>query len=133
MREALQPAGLHDARQFAYSHVIATGPGKLIFVAGQVAWDANGQLVGGSDVIAQARQALANVRTALGAAGASPADIVTLRSYVVGYKPEYVEGLLPELQRFFGDANPPACTLLGVQALALPDLLIEIEVQAVVD
>ena len=61
----------------------------------------------------------------------TPADVTMLRTYIVEYKPEYAAGLGPLFDRFF-DGRPPASTRVGVQALAVPGLLIEIEAIAVI-
>ncbi|MDJ0848849.1 MAG: Rid family hydrolase [Myxococcota bacterium] len=84
------------------------------------------------EAAAQADQALANLGAALAAAGATPADVTSLRIYVVDYRPEQAMALGAPLQRFFGDAPPPAQTLIGVQALGMPGMLVEIEASAVV-
>ncbi|MCA8890054.1 MAG: RidA family protein, partial [Parvularculaceae bacterium] len=101
--------------------------------AGQVALDKNGALVGKGDLQAQTRQALANLSTVLAAAGAKPSDVVRMRTYIVGHKPEYLESVCKAISGFYGDAPPAANTLIGVQALAEPDFLIEIEVTAQID
>ncbi|MFI5317782.1 MAG: RidA family protein, partial [Myxococcota bacterium] len=90
------------------------------------------KLVGGSDLRLQAEAALGNLRTALAAAGATPADVVSTRVYVVNYKPEYAAILSPAFEAFYAGGPPPASTWLGVTALAVPGLLIEIEATAVV-
>jgi enamine deaminase RidA (YjgF/YER057c/UK114 family) len=75
----------------------------------------------------------ANVATALKGAGATPADVTKITIYIVGYKPE-LRPLLGEARTaVFGSATLPASTLVGVQALAEPGFLIEIEAIAVLD
>jgi enamine deaminase RidA (YjgF/YER057c/UK114 family) len=130
-RQHIQPPELFQSAQFGFTQVVATSPGRLIFISGQVAWDRDMQLVGGPDLGAQTEQALINLRYALGAAGARPADITQLRIYVVDHKPEYIDQVVPRLGRFFDGAPRPAQTWIGVQSLALPDFLIEIEAIAV--
>ncbi len=104
----------------------------MIHCAGQVAWDQDGKLVGDGDIAAQARQALANLSAVLAEAGASPANVVRMRTYVVGHKPEYLESVGAEISAFYGNTEHAANTWIGVQCLALPEFLIEIEVTAVV-
>jgi enamine deaminase RidA (YjgF/YER057c/UK114 family) len=112
---------------------VKTSGQSLVFIAGQVALDAQGQVVGEGDLRAQAHQVFQNLRTALEAAGASFEDVVKLVTYVVNYQPEH-RALLAEVRPDYLPANnPPASTLLGVQALALPQLLIEIDAVAVLD
>ena len=72
--EHIQPPGLFASGQFGFTQVVTSPPGKLVFVSGQVAFDENAQVVG-SDLAAQAQQALENLGRALAAAGASPADV----------------------------------------------------------
>ncbi len=115
-----------------YTHVVSVERGTLVFVSGQVALDRAGNVVGKGDFAAQARQVFANLRAALAAAGAAPKDVVKAVTYVVGYQPSQLPALREARQAFFGDAPPPASTLVGVQALAREDFLLEIEVFAVV-
>ena len=61
------------------------------------------------------------------AAGASAADIVRLRTYVVDHEPSKLGVVLQEVGAFYGEAMPAPNTFIGVQALALPDFLVEIE------
>ena len=93
--------------------------------------DSDLKLVGEGDVAAQASQALDNLGHSLRAAGATPADVTMLRTYIVEYDPKYAAALAPLFERFF-EGRPPASTRVGVQALAAPGLLIEIEAIAVV-
>jgi len=131
-RKHLQPAELFESQQHSFSQVVVTPPGQLVFVSGQIAWDRDMNLIGGTSIAAQARQALANLKHALEAAGATVADITTLRVYIVDFRPEYFAELSPEFKQFFANVLPPASTWIGVQALAGPDLMIEIEAQAVI-
>jgi enamine deaminase RidA (YjgF/YER057c/UK114 family) len=131
-KEHLEPSKLFRSERFGFTQVVTSPPGKLVFVSGQVAWDVELKLVGGNDLAKQAERALANLGHALAAAGASPADLTMLRTYILDYKPEYAGLLAPHFSRFLGGAKPPASTWVGVQALAAPGLLIEIEAVAVV-
>ena len=87
--------------------------------------------MGAGDLTAQTRHALANLRQVLASAGATPADVVRLRTYVVNHTPDKLGPVCAEIAAFYGDAAPAANTFIGVQALALPDFLIEIEADAV--
>ena len=116
----------------SYTQVIAATGGRLVFVAGQVADDAQGNLVGPGDLAAQARQAFANVGRCLAAAGAGPAQVARITIYVVRYRPEYIPEISEARIAVFGD-HKPADTLLGVETLAEPGYLIEVEAIAVVD
>ncbi len=117
----------------AYSHVVATSGKRTIYTAGQVSIDASGALVGPGDLAAQTTQVMRNVGLALAAAGAGYADIVKITTYVVNYKPEDRAVIGKARASFFADGTPPASTLVGVAALALPEWLVEIEAIAVLD
>lgn len=128
--DRVNPATLYNSVQYGFSHAAISKEGKLLHLAGQVAWDAKGELVGPGDLAAQTRQALANLSAVLREAKATPKDIVRLRTYIVGHTPDKLGVVIPELMKFYGDAVPAPNTLIGVAALALPDFLIEIEATA---
>ena len=130
MTTRLNPASLYDSVKFGFSHATIQEPGRTLHLAGQVAWDAAGDLVGPGDLGAQTAQALANLKLVLEAAGAGPSDVVRLRTYIVGHTPDKLGVVLPLLGAFYGDAIPAPNTVIGVAALALPDFLIEIEATA---
>ena len=113
-----------------YTHVVeVTGPGKMIYIAGQVAFDASGKVVGAGDMKAQTEQVFKNLEAALKAAGATFADVVKMNTYVTDMSQVAV---LREVRgRYFG-ATTPASTLVQVSGLARPELVIEIEVIAAV-
>ena len=112
---------------------IATGS-RLVFIAGQVARDANGEPVGVGDLAAQTEQAFRNGATAIAAAGGSFADIAKLNVYVVDWTPDKMaalgEGVMRAATTAEIDPLKPI-TLIGVAALGEPDLLIEVEATAV--
>lgn len=124
---------LFPSLQFGFSQVVSTEGGRTIHCSGQTAWDKDMKIVGEGDFAAQVKAVYENVRIALASAGAEPTDIVRMRTYIVDYKPEYLEPLGIETAAFFGDHPPPAATLLGVASLAMPEFMIEIEVTAVID
>ena len=117
----------------AFSQVVAASGRRTIYTAGQVSIDERGALVGGDDLAAQTAQAMRNVGLALSAAGASYADIVKITTYVVNYEPEHRSIIGKARAPFFANGTPPASTLVGVTALALPEWIVEIEAIAVVD
>jgi enamine deaminase RidA (YjgF/YER057c/UK114 family) len=127
----LAPDSLLDSASFAYSQVVLSDVGQQISIAGQTAWDRDGKLVGEGDVAKQAAQCLLNIDLALQAAGASRSDLTQLRVYIVNYAPAMLDQLMPVFHEFWGDVTPAAQTLLGVQSLALPEFLIEIDAVAV--
>ncbi|HVC03323.1 MAG TPA: RidA family protein [Candidatus Acidoferrales bacterium] len=115
-----------------YTQVVASTGSRTIYIAGQVAVDAIGNVVAPGDVIGQASRAFANVRSAVTAAGGTVADIVKVTWYVVGYRPEMLPALARARRDIFGD-HEPASTLVGVAALANPQYLVEVEAIAVID
>lgn len=126
----INPQGLSSSP--AYTQVVSAKPGTIIWVSGQVAQNAKGELVGKGDLKAQLNQAWENVRLALAGSGATFQDVVKVTTYVVNYKPSMRDDLRAARLRFMGDAKPPAATLIGVQSLASDEWLVEIEVTAVI-
>ncbi|HEX2051378.1 MAG TPA: RidA family protein [Actinomycetota bacterium] len=116
----------------SYTQVVAATGSRLVFIAGQVAEDVQGNLVGVGDLAAQARQAFANVGRALAAAGARPDHVAKITIWVVRHRAEYLPHISEARMAVFGD-HKPADALIGVQALAEPGYLIEVEAIAVVD
>jgi enamine deaminase RidA (YjgF/YER057c/UK114 family) len=116
-----------------FSQVVAASGARTIYTAGQVSIDERGVLVGADDLAAQTAQAMRNVGLALVGAGANYADIVKITTYVVNYRPEHRAVIGKARAPFFASGTPPASTLVGVTALALPEWLVEIEAVAVVD
>ena len=128
--ERIYPDGLR--RPPTYVPVVRATGGTTVYLSGQVPVDANGDLVGDGDFGAQARQVFANLRLALAGVGADFSNVVRMTTYVVNYSPELREALGAARSEAMGDARA-ASTLLGVQALAVPGYLIEVEAIAVVD
>jgi enamine deaminase RidA (YjgF/YER057c/UK114 family) len=128
--ELINPEDLHTPQ--SYTHVIAATGSRLVFVAGQAADDVQGNLVGPGDLAAQAHQAFANVGRALAAAGATPEQVTKITIYVVDHRPEYLPVISEARIAVFGD-HKPTDVLVGVQTLAEPGYLIEVDAIAVVD
>ena len=128
--ELIQPDGLHTPR--SYTHVAVAAASRLVFIAGQAADDAAGNLVGRGDVRAQAHQAFANLGRALTAAGARTDQVARITIYVVGHRPEHLSLISEARMALFGDYKP-VDTYLGVETLAEPGYLIEVEAIAVLD
>ena len=116
-----------------YSHVVSTSGGRTVYVAGQIAMDKDGKVVGVGDLRAQTTQVFENVKAALAAAGATLSDVVKQNTYIVNLNAEALPVIREVRGQYFPAENPPASTLVGVTALAFADLLIEVEVIAVVD
>jgi enamine deaminase RidA (YjgF/YER057c/UK114 family) len=126
----INPPGLNNSP--AYTQVVTAKPGTVIWISGQVAVNAKGELEGKGDLKAQANQAWENVRLALMGSGATFRDVVKVTTYVVNYKPSMRDDLRAARLRAMGAGAPPAATLVGVQSLASEDWLVEIEVTAVI-
>jgi len=130
-KERINPATL--SRAAAYTQVVTARGGKFIFLAGQTPINLQGEPVGVGDLRAQARQVYQNIDRALAAAGATFDDVVKMTAYIVNYSQES-RGVIGEVRReFVSEANLPAHTLLGVQALAREEYMIEVDTIAVVD
>ena len=113
-----------------YTHVVeVTGPGKTIYIAGQIALDKDGNVAGARDMKAQAEQVFKNLQAALDAAGAKFSDVVKMNTYVTDM--EQAPAVREVRARYFGDTTP-ASTLVQVVRLARPEFLLEIEVIAAV-
>ncbi|GAA0577520.1 RidA family protein [Kribbella sandramycini] len=128
----IDPAAL-PAVDVYHQVAVATGS-RMVFVAGQVSWDADGQTVGAGDLAAQVEQAYLNVNTAVTAAGGTFDDVVRLTCYAVDWTPDKMPALLDGINRAkskLGVTAAPPATLIGVAALDVPEHLIEIEATAV--
>ncbi|MEU2392285.1 RidA family protein [Streptomyces sp. NPDC007369] len=130
----IDPDGL--PRVDAYRQVAVASGSRLVFIAGQVAWDGEGATVGEGDLAAQVEQCYLNVATALAGAGGSFADVAKLTVHVVDWTPDKMPQLLDGIARAaarLGVTPVPPATLLGVAALHTPEHLVEIEATAVLD
>ena len=130
--ELLNPEGLPQPE--VYRQVAVASGSRLVFLAGQVARDAQGQPVGGDDLAAQVEQAYLNVATALAAAGGTFDDVVKITLYFVDWSADKVAALGAGVGRASArlgiDLIKPV-TLIGVAALGEPDLLVEVDATAV--
>ena len=117
------PPGLAPPR--GYTHVVDVPAGRMVYVAGQVAFDVKGNVVSPGDVRAQTEQVFRNLKTALEAAGATFADVVKLNWYVRDASQIAVYREVRE--QFLGDGPRPVSTLVEVKGLVRDDLLVEVE------
>ena len=115
-----------------YTHVVVASGSALVFIAGQEPEDGHGNLVGPGDLAIQAHQVFANLGHALAAAGARPDQVARITIFVVRHRPEYLPVIEDARAALFGD-HKPADTLVGVEALARPEYLIEVDAIAVID
>ena len=127
--QLISPNSMH--KPLGYSHVAKLDDGKPIFIAGQVALDASGNLVGPGDFRVQAQQVFDNLNSAVEAAGGNFSNVVKLNVYVTNsaYLPQYRE----VRDRYIDLQRPPASTAVQVAALFRPEFLIEVEAVAVVN
>ncbi len=129
----INPDGLF--RLPGFTQVVRSTGSTTIHVAGQGSFDRDMNLIGAGDYRAQARQAFNNLAIALESAGAQASDVVSSVMYVVDLGPEstreFVAGMNEALE---GKGFPPnASSMIGVQALAMPGMLVEISAVAVID
>lgn len=120
------------ARPTGYAHVALT-QGRQAHIAGQVALNAEGKVVGEGDLAAQAEQVYANLAACLAAAGADFAKVFKMVTYVVDLTPEKAAIVRRVRLKYLGEGPYPASTMIGIGALVLPSLLIEIEASASLD
>jgi enamine deaminase RidA (YjgF/YER057c/UK114 family) len=129
----INPPSVFRSLDHGFSQAVAASGRRTLYVSGQTAWDENKQLVGGSDLRAQARQALLNLRRVVEASGGSLGDVVSLRIYVVAYEAHKAAAVGEAFREFFSGEATPASTWVGVADLADPGFLIEVEAVAVLD
>ena len=132
-KESVNPSSVFRSLDHGFSQAVIASGRRTLYVAGQCAWDAHRRLIGGRDLEAQARQAFQNLRSVVEAAGGSLMDVVSVRIYVVDYGPEKAEPIGSAFRQCFSRVATPACTWIGVAALADPEFLIEVEAIAVLD
>ncbi len=132
-KQYINPDSLFPSLPHGFSQAVVASGGKTIYISGQTAWDAHRQIIGGTDLAQQARQALRNVQAAVEAAEGELSDVVALRIYIVNYKPEQADAVGSALREVFPEERRPVSTWIGVASLAVPDFLIEIEATAVIE
>lgn len=118
--ERINPQGM--TQPSAYSHLVRTG--NLLFIAGQVSLDADGEIVGRGDMVAQVTQVLKNMQTILASQGGDFSNIVKINIFTTNVEAFRMSGDVRS--EFFG-GHPPASTLVQIVRLARPAFLVEIE------
>jgi enamine deaminase RidA (YjgF/YER057c/UK114 family) len=126
----VNPPGLKPLGMYSNT---ACGRGTMVFIAGQVAVDAEGKIVGKGDIEAQAVQVFENLKLALSAAGATFEDVLKLTIFIKNLNPEARKAVMGVRGRYISRTNPPAATMIGIDRLVEDDLLVEVEAVAVVD
>jgi enamine deaminase RidA (YjgF/YER057c/UK114 family) len=129
--EFSNPPGL--ARPNGFSHVARSTGRTTLRVSGQVAYDPEGNIVGVGDLALQVEQVYRNIQVALAAHGAAMSDIVKTTLFVRDLSPEKAVIIRRVRAGFISADQPPASTMVGVQSLAKPELLLEVEATAVLD
>ncbi|UCH20914.1 MAG: RidA family protein [Deltaproteobacteria bacterium] len=124
--EILKLKSVHST--VGYSH--AAKAGNSLYVAGQIAQDVDGNLVGKGDFETQVRQVYTNLKNIMLEAGGSLQDIVKMTTFLTHYN--YIETFRSVRNEYLSEPFPPN-TLLIIESLALPDYMIEIEAIAVLD
>lgn len=125
-RQVIRPTGVHPVK--AYSHAIRNG--TIVYIAGQVALDPQGNLVGRGDIAAQAEQVFANLKAVVEAAGGTMANIAKITTFTtnLAYRP-----IIADVRARYIPTDPPASTFLVISSLADPAYLLEVEAVAVLD
>ena len=131
VKEIIQPPNVFDSmKKWGYHQAIKAG--NTIYLAGQVALDENEEVVGKGDFEVQHRQCLENIKRILEAAGAKMSDIVWILWFLTDMREGSKLRTLPAYREYFGDNNPPG-TCVQISNLGTPELLLEVQVIAVID
>jgi len=122
------PSGLFDSRRhgFAQVTIVPTAAGDAVHVSGQVAWDADRNIVGAGDIGRQLQKSLENLAVALASVGARLDQVGALRLYIKQSHIHEGGAIGSALKAVFGD-NPPCATWIGVPNLANDEFLVEVE------
>jgi enamine deaminase RidA (YjgF/YER057c/UK114 family) len=130
-RQFINPPGMKALG--TYTQVTVARGGGIGFISGQVAVDGEGKVVGAGDVGAQAVQVFENLKLALQSIGASFADVVKFTIYIVGLTQERRKAVADVRSRYVSAEHPPAATMVGIEQLVLPELLVEVEAVVALD
>jgi len=117
-------------RSVGYSQLAIASGGKVVFIAGQVALDTSGNLVGRDDVRAQVQQVFENLKAAVEASGGNFRDIIKLNTYLLDFS--QLGDFRDVRDKYIDLKNPPASTAVQVSRLFRPEFLVEVEAVAVV-
>jgi len=124
------PAGMKNVRATVYNHFVRVDqPKSLIFISGQLSRDENGNMVGVGSMLEQTRQCIRNIEKSLVAAGASLSDVVWTTVYTTDIR-EFKQ-IVAAREEFF-KTDLPTSTMVGVNQLSEPGLLVEIQTIAAI-
>jgi len=123
----LNPDSVH--KPVGYSHVAEVTSGRLVYIAGQVAVDPSGKIVGEGDVSAQTRQVFENLKANLAAVKADFSTVIKLTYFLLD--PAGIPAIRQIRDEYVNTQSPPASTLVIVKGLARPEFLVEVEAVAV--
>lgn len=135
-RSVLRPEGVWNPADAGFGHPqpfsqgVTSAPGHMVWVAGQVALDERGGVIGKGDPGAQSEAALENVQRVLAAGGATLADVVRLTVYLTDMA--HLADVQVVRARYF-PVDPPASSTIGITSLVNPDLLVEIDAVAIIE
>lgn len=130
-KQFINPPGLKPLGM--YTTVTVAQGGSIAFISGQVAVDGSGKPVGAGDIEAQAVQVFENLKCALGAIGATFEDVIKFTIYIVGLTQERRKAVMDVRARYISRENPPAATMVGIDQLVEPELLVEVEAVVAID
>ena len=125
----INPEGL--ARPNGYSHLVESTGGRTVYISGQIAIDAQGQLVGGDDIATQTEQVFKNLQAALMTVGGDFGDVVKLTFYIADMS--QMQAVRNVRDRYIDLERPPASSAIEVKQLVRPEWLIEIDAIAVIE
>ena len=123
----INPPGL--SKPTGYTHVIVAADGRTVYIAGQVAFDSTGAVVGAGDFHAQAERVFQNLRIALQSVGATFSDVVKTTTFLTDVK--NVPALREVRGKYLDSARLPTSTAVVVASLVRPELMLEVEAVAV--
>ena len=114
-----------------FTNLVISEGGKTLHLSGLVASDTDGELVGPGNLAAQMKFIYDNIRRVLAEQGATPADVVRQRVFIVGLRLDHRPVIAAAMNAFYGDGGTAASTCVGIEALLVKGALVEIEVTAV--
>ena len=129
--ERFRPSHLHNKPQF--SSIVTSQGGKTIHVSGLVASDANGELVAPGDLGGQLKYIFANITQALAEVGATPADVVRQRIFIIDMQLDDRPTIVRAMNEFYGEDGSASSTCIGISSILIKGALVEIDMTAVID